>query len=66
MSGPKPDAYFRKRLLREVLDGARGLVLGASGRQLDALGRKCDVYRTGVPPDGFDRFEDGRIEDEDA
>ena len=66
MSGPEPDAYFRERPLREVPDGARGLVLGASEKQLDTRGRKYSVYRTGVPLDGFDEFEDGRIEDEDV
>ena len=66
MSGPEPDADFRERLLKEVPDGARDLVIGASGKQLDALGRRYDVYRTGVPLDGFDGFRDGDTEDDDA
>jgi hypothetical protein len=66
MSDPEPDADFRERLLREVSDGDRGLVIGASGKKLDALGRKYDVYRTGVPLDGFDGFEDGVADDDDA
>lgn len=66
MSDPEPDADFRERLLREVPDGDRDLVISASGKRLDALGRKYDVYRTGVPLDGFDGFEDGGTEDDDA
>ncbi|KQS83296.1 hypothetical protein ASG32_22230 [Methylobacterium sp. Leaf361] len=66
MSEPEPDADFRERLLREVPDGDRDLVIGASGKQLDALGRKYDVYRTGVPLEGFDGFEDGGTKDDDA
>jgi hypothetical protein len=66
MSDPEPDADFRERLLREVSDGDRDLVISASGKRLDALGRKYDVYRTGVPLDGFDGFEDGGTEDDDA
>jgi len=66
MSDPEPDAAYRERLLREVPGGARDLVLGASGRQLDALGRKYDVYRTGVPLEGFDGFDDGVTEDDGA
>jgi hypothetical protein len=66
MSDPEHDADFRERLLREVPEGDRDLVIGASGKQLDALGRKYDVYRTGVPLDGFDGFEDGSTEDDGA
>jgi hypothetical protein len=66
MSDPEPDADFRERLLREVPDSDRDRVIGASGKQLDALGRKYDVYRTGVPLDGFDGFEDGGSDDDDA
>jgi hypothetical protein len=66
MSDPEPDADFRERLLREAPDGDRDLVIRASGKRLDALGRKYDVYRTGVPLDGFDGFEDGGAEDDGA
>ena len=66
MSDPESDADFRERLLREVSDGDRDLVIGASGPQLDALSRKYDVYRTGVPLGGFDGFEDGSTDDDDA
>jgi hypothetical protein len=66
MSGPESDTDFRERLLREVPDGTRDHVIGASGKQLDVLGRKYDVYRTGVPLEGFDGFEDGGTEDDDA
>lgn len=66
MSDPEPDADFRERLLREVPDSARGGVIEASGKQLDALGRKYDVYRTGVPLEGFDGFEDGGTVDDEA
>lgn len=66
MSDPEPDTDFRERLLREVPDGDRDLVIRASGRRLDALGRKYDVYRTGVPLDGFDGFEDGVTEGDEG
>jgi hypothetical protein len=59
MSDPEPDADFRERLLREVHDGDRDLVIRAAGKRLDALGRKYDVYRTGVPLGAFDGLEDG-------
>lgn len=65
MRDPESDADFRERLLREVPDGVRDLVIGASGKQLDALGRKYDVYRTGVPLEGFDGFEDGSPDADD-
>jgi hypothetical protein len=64
MSDPEPDTDFRERLLREVPDGDQDLVIRASGKRLDAIGRKYDVYRTGVPLDGFDGFEDGGGEDD--
>lgn len=66
MSDPESDADFRERLLREVPEGDWDLVIGASGKQLDALGRKYDVYRTGVPLDGFDGFQDSGPENDDA
>ena len=59
MSDPEPDADFRERLLREVSDSDRDFVMRASGKRLNALGRKYDVYRTGVPLKGFDGFKDG-------
>jgi len=62
MSDPEPDALFRERLLRKVPEGEWDLVFRASGKRLDALGRQYDVYRTGVPLDGFDGFEDGGTE----
>ena len=65
MSGPESDADFRERLLREVPDGSRDLVIEASGNQLDALGRNYDDYRTGVPLEGFDGFEDRSVDDDD-
>jgi hypothetical protein len=58
VSDPEPDADFRERLLREVPDGDRDLVISASGKRLDALGRKYDLFRTGVPQKGFDGFKD--------
>ena len=66
MSDPEPDTCFRDRLLRKVPEGEWDLVFRASGKRLDALGRQCDLYRTGVPLDGFDEFEDGATEDDDA
>jgi len=66
MSNPESDADFRERLLREVAEGDRDIVFGAAGKRLDELGRKYDVYRTGVPLDGFDGFEDGGAEDDGA
>ena len=64
MSDPEPDADFRERMLREVHDGDRDLVIRAAGKRLDALGRKYDVCRTGVPLDRFDSFGDGGTEDD--
>lgn len=58
MSDPEPDAVFRERLLREAAPEDRDRVGTAQGKELDALGRKYDVFRTGVPLDGFDGFED--------
>jgi hypothetical protein len=66
MSDPEPDADFRERMLREVHDGDRDLVIRATGKRLEALVGKYDVCRTGVPLDGFDGFGDGGTEDDDT
>ena len=66
MSDPESDDHFRKRLLREVPEGDWDIVFRAAGKRLDALGRQYDLYRTGVPLDGFDGFEDSATEDDDA
>lgn len=58
MSEPEPDVVFRERLLREVDERDRDAAMKATGKQLDALGRKYDVFRTGVPLEGFDGFEE--------
>ena len=49
MSNPEPDDIFRKRLLRVVADKDRHFALVAAGGYLDALARKYDRFRTGVP-----------------
>ncbi|MCJ2093973.1 MULTISPECIES: hypothetical protein [unclassified Methylobacterium] len=64
MSDPETDDLFRERLLREVIEEDRDRVMRAQGKQLDAIGRKYDVFRTGVPLDGFDGFKDDNIGDE--
>ena len=66
MSDPESDTYFRERLLRKVPEGDWDLVFRASGKRLDALGRQYDLYKTGVPLDGFDGFEDGVTEDDES
>ena len=53
MSDPEPDAFFRKRLLRVVSEKDRPSALVVNGAYLDALGRKYDRFRTGVPLKGF-------------
>lgn len=53
VSDPELDAHFRKRLLRVQTDKDREFVLVASGAYLDALGRKYDRFRTGVPLKGL-------------
>ena len=58
MSNPEPDAVFRERLLREVVEADRDAVMKAKGKVLDALGRKYSLFRTGAPLDGFDGFEE--------
>ncbi|SDO45375.1 hypothetical protein SAMN05216360_12335 [Methylobacterium phyllostachyos] len=64
MSDPEPDAIFRKRLLQVVADEDRHTAQVGVGAQLDRLGRKYDVYRTGVPLKGFDGFKDDITEDD--
>jgi hypothetical protein len=54
VSDPEPDAYFRKRLLRVVAEKDRAAVEAAAGAYLDALGRKYDRFRTGVPLTGHE------------
>ena len=58
MSDPESDELFRARLLRVVDDRDRRYALVGVGSQLDRLGRKYDLYRTGVPLKGFDGFRD--------
>ena len=64
MSDPETDDLFRERLLREVIAEDRDRVMRAQGKQLDSIGRKYDVFRTGVPLDGFDGFKDDNTGDE--
>ncbi len=63
MSDPEPDELFRARLLRVVDDADRHVAQVGVGAQLDRLGRKYDVYRTGVPLKGFDGFRDDDLAD---
>ena len=65
MSDPESDPAFCERLMREVSQDDRDRVQKAQGKQLDAIGRKYDVFRTGVPLDGFDGFKDDITGDED-
>jgi hypothetical protein len=58
MSDPESDDLFRARLLRVVHEKDRHVAQVGIGAQLDRLGRKYDVYRTGVPLKGFDGFKD--------
>jgi hypothetical protein len=60
VSDPEPDAYFRKRLLRVVAEKDREFALVASGAYLDALGRKYNRFRTGVPLKGLSAADPGR------
>lgn len=53
MSYPEPDALFRQCLLRVVTEKDRPAALVVVGAYLDALGRKYDRFRTGVPLKGF-------------
>ena len=54
MSDPEPDTIFRARLLRVVSDELRPFVRIAVGTELDAMGRRHDRFRTGVPLKGLD------------
>ncbi|MGW8788728.1 hypothetical protein [Heyndrickxia sporothermodurans] len=58
MSDPEPDDLFRARLLRVVDEKDRHVAQVGVGAQLDRLGRKYDVFRTGVPLKGFEGFQD--------
>lgn len=49
MSDLEPDAVFRKRLICLVGDELRPFVRIATGSELDAIGRRLDRFRTGVP-----------------
>jgi hypothetical protein len=64
MTDPESDELFRARLLRVVDDIDRRDAMVGVGPQLDRLGRKYDVYRTGVPLKGFDGFRDDIGEDD--
>ena len=59
MSEPEPDAYFRKRLLRVVAVKDRAAAQVVTGPYLDALGRKYNRFRTGVPLKGYESFKEG-------
>jgi len=59
MSDPEPDAYFRKRLLRVVAEKDRAAAQEVAGAYLDALGRKYNRFRTGVPLKGYESFKSG-------
>lgn len=49
MPHPEPDADFRARLLRVVRATNLSAAMVAAGDKLDALGRRYDRFRTGVP-----------------
>jgi hypothetical protein len=54
MSDPEPDSAFRERLLRVVKENDRVLVLTSAGADLDAIGRRYDRFRTGMPLKGLE------------
>ena len=58
MSDPEPDPVFRERLLRVVAEKDRHSALVAKGAYLDALGRKYNRFRTGVPLKGLGSLRD--------
>lgn len=58
MSDPEPDAYFRRRLLRVLTEADRQLAKVLTGERLDALGRKYNRFRTGVPLKGLEPTQD--------
>jgi hypothetical protein len=66
VSDPEPDAVFRERLLRVVAEKDRHVAQVGVGVQLDRLGRKYDVFRTGMPLKGFDGFRDDVSEEDGA
>ncbi|WP_267427003.1 hypothetical protein [Methylobacterium sp. GC_Met_2] len=49
MSHPETDDLFRARLLRVFGEELRPFIRIATGAELDAMGRKYDRFRTGVP-----------------
>ena len=54
MSHPESDVDFRERLLRVASADDRLLIIRANGAMLDAIGRKYDRFRTGVPLKGLE------------
>lgn len=54
MAAPEPDEQFRARLLPVVSEELRPFVRIAVGAELDAIGRKHNRFRTGVPLKGLD------------
>jgi hypothetical protein len=58
MSDPEPDTIFRQRLLRVVAEKDRHAAMVAADAYLDALGRKYDRFRTGVPLKGLGSLQD--------
>jgi hypothetical protein len=58
MSDPEPDAIFRERLFRVVGEELRPSVERATGIELDAIGRRYDRFRTGVPLKAFEAAGD--------
>ena len=53
MPDPEPDDTFLVRLLRVVGEELRPFVRIAVGAELDAMGRKYNRFRTGVPLKGL-------------
>lgn len=54
MSTPEPDDLFRARLLRVVSEELRPFVRIAAGAEPDAMGRRHNRFRTGIPLKGLD------------
>lgn len=52
MSEPEPDRAYRARILEVASEEDRLKISVASGAVLDALGRRYDRFRYGVPLDG--------------
>lgn len=63
MSDPEPDELFRARLLRVVSEELRPFVRIAVGAEFDAMGRKHNRFRTGVPLKGLNGSRDHHIEE---